>query len=84
MKLETDGYKIESDGCCTTLWRIGSTKKGERKETAVGHYPVFAQALDRWLEEKIADSTAEDIRQLRGDIAGAKAEMRRMISAKKE
>ena len=81
MKLETDGYKIESDGGCTTLYRVGvssnkAKKPGERKETIVGHYPVFAQALDRWLEEKIADN----LRDLRGDIYSAKAEIRKVVA----
>ena len=85
MKLETDGYKIESDGMCVTLYRVGVTSEkaktpGERKEIAVGHYPEFAQALDRWLEEKIADSTADNLRALRGDIYSAKAEIRKVVA----
>ena len=89
MKLETEGYKLESDGMCIVLTKTvitgeRSKNPGEFKEKVIGFYPDFSKALDRWLEEKIADSTAEDIRQLRGDIADAKAEMRRMASAKKE
>jgi hypothetical protein len=85
MKIETEsGYKIESDGMCITLYKKIVAKKGKKagqsRYKVVGYYPRFSQAIDRFLEERIADSDAQTLESLRGDIFAVHKETEKIVS----
>jgi hypothetical protein len=62
MRIEIEsGYKIESDGCCITLYKKRIQKNGKLTWDIVGHYPRFSQAIERFLDERIADSEADTL-----------------------
>ncbi len=69
MKLRlSGGYRLCSDGRCITLTQRCKAKSGKSSIRLVGHFPRLSDALNRALEEKISDSDASTIEQLRGDI----------------
>lgn len=81
MKIETEsGYKIESDGTCITLFKQRTNKKGHKVWDVVGYYPRFSQAIDRFLDERIADSEASTLEALRGDIFAVHAETKQIVA----
>ncbi len=86
MKITIGRHRVESDGMCITLFEDKVRKKGnnvgrEYIET-IGYYPNMRQALNRLLEEKIADSDAKDIAMLQDDIKKYKAEILKSLGGK--
>lgn len=74
MNLIIGNYRINHDGINVTLYRSAmktnpKTLEKALRESIIGHFPTFSQAVARLLEEKIADSTATDLRNLTADLA---------------
>lgn len=54
---------------CTAARVNRKTQEKSISESIIGYYSTFAQAANRLLEEKISDSTATDLRDLKADMA---------------
>ena len=81
MKIETkSGYRIESDGTCITLFKKRINKKGQETWDTIGYYPRFSQALDRFADERIADSEAKTLEDLKGDLFAIHSETKKIVS----
>lgn len=78
MKIDTEsGYRIISDGICVTLYK--KPKKEQKRWPIVGHYPRFSQAIDRLLEERIADSEADTLEKLKEAIFAVHEETKQIV-----
>jgi hypothetical protein len=74
MKIKIGDYEIGSDGMCITLFRTVPSKNNpdERRSVIVGHYSNTLQACDRLLEEKISESIASTVEDLKTTIIETK------------
>ena len=81
MKIELEtGYKIESDGTCVVLYKLGKEKDdGTANWYVTGYYPRLSQALDRLLEERISDSEARTLTDLLDAIRCVEIENRKIV-----
>jgi len=77
VEIKFSGYKIKHEGLCVTLYKSGS---GKNPWNIIGHYPRLSQCLDRLTDEKLADSDAKSIDDLRSDLVQISSEIRAAVS----
>jgi hypothetical protein len=61
-------YLIKSDGACVSVFQKTRTEKGIVLEKSIGHFSNLEQALNRLLEEKIADLSRTRIEEMKGHL----------------
>ena len=73
-------YVIKSDGACVTVYQRTRSEKGEINIKIVGHFSNLVQAINRVLEEKIADLTAVKLDELKGYLFSIQQDLKNAIA----
>lgn len=84
MKIKIDDYEIGSDGMCITLFKVVPNKKNpnEKRSVVVGHYSNTLQACDRLLEEKLSESSASTVEDLKMYLMEVKKTISKALNAR--
>lgn len=85
MKVNLDGWVVESDKFCYTLSKKmiyeNGNNKGKSYEVPEGYYTKIEHVLDALLEKEIKNSKAKSLTQLKKDIKKPK---RKSMSAARQ
>lgn len=73
-------YLIKSDGSCITVYQRTRSEKGEVNVKVVGYFSNLVQAMNRVLEEKIADLTAVKLDELKGYLFSIQQDLKNAIA----
>jgi hypothetical protein len=73
-----DGYAIQGDSVCVTLYKERVTKKGQKQLDVIGYYPNIPQAFNRLIDSEL--NQASDLQYLNDKIAELKTWCADMIN----